>query len=221
MTQNNTFNPSEHLMHLKSKEGTKPYLPVQWRLVWFREQCPEGTIDTEELVVDLDREVSEEIKVWNDSSRRYETVVKHAKGYARYRAVVTDGKGGRASATKSENAASFADFCEKAETGAVGRALAMLGYGTQFTADELDEQHRIVDTPTTEGKSKRAAREQATVDAATLAGFKRDVKASGLASSGEEWSTWKTSVIGPIADGKLTQAHMQQLQAALEQYQAA
>ena len=36
---------------------------------------------------------------------------------------------------------------EKAETKAVGRALAMLGYGTQFAADELDEGERIADTP--------------------------------------------------------------------------
>jgi hypothetical protein len=31
-------------------------------------------------------------------------------------------------------------------SGAIGRALAALGYGTQF-APELDEQHRIVDSP--------------------------------------------------------------------------
>ncbi len=31
-------------------------------------------------------------------------------------------------------------------SGAIGRALAALGYGTQF-APELDEQHRIVDAP--------------------------------------------------------------------------
>ena len=39
-----TFDPNEHLMQLKSKEGPKDYLPVQWRLVWFREQCPQGTV---------------------------------------------------------------------------------------------------------------------------------------------------------------------------------
>ena len=45
-----------------------------------------------------------------------------------------------------EKAASFPDYVEKAETGAIGRALAALGYGTQF-APELNEQHRIVDSP--------------------------------------------------------------------------
>jgi hypothetical protein len=96
--------------------------------------------------VDLDREVEEEVYVWNNEKRRSEKVVKRAKGYARYKAIVTDGKGGRATGTKSENAANFPDFAEKAETGAIGRALAGLGYGTQF-APELNEAHRIVDSP--------------------------------------------------------------------------
>ena len=141
-----SFNPNEHVMQLKSKEGFKDYLPVQWRLVWFRDQCPHGTIDTEELEYDLDREVEAEVFVWNAEKRRSEKVVKRAKGYARYRAVVMDGKGGRATGTKSESAVNFADFGEKAETGSIGRALAALGYGTQF-APELNEEHRIVDSP--------------------------------------------------------------------------
>lgn len=140
------FNPNEHLMQLKSKEGPKDYLPVQWRLVWFREQCPQGTIDTDELEVDLDREVEEEVYVWNSEKRRSEKIVKRSKGYARYKAIVTDGKGGRSTGTKSENAANFPDYIEKAETGAIGRALAGLGYGTQFAPD-LNEAHRIVDSP--------------------------------------------------------------------------
>src|SRR5205823_12336174 len=115
-------------------------------LVWFRELCPQGTIDTEEVEVDLDREMEEEVFVWNAERRRSEKVVKRAKGYARFRATISDGKGGRATGTKSECAASFPDYIEKAETGAIGRALAALGYGTQFAPD-LDEQHRIVDAP--------------------------------------------------------------------------
>lgn len=145
-----TFNPKEHVVQLKSKQGSQDYLPVQWRLVWFREQCPHGTIDTEEVEVDLDREMEVEAFVWNNEKRRSEKVMKHAKGYARFRAIVTDGKGGRATGTKSECAANFPDFIEKAETGSIGRALAALGYGTQF-APELDEQHRIVDAPVERG----------------------------------------------------------------------
>src|SRR5450755_851847 len=140
------FNPNEHVMQLKSKEGSKDYLPVQWRLVWFREQCPEGTIDTEEVCVEMDREMTVEVYVWNNEKRRSEKVQKTAKGYARFRAVVTDGKGARATGTGSECAADFNDFIEKAETKAIGRALAALGYGTQF-APELDEGQRLADSP--------------------------------------------------------------------------
>lgn len=147
MSEEHRFNPNEHLMQIKNRNGTTDYLPVQWRLVWFREQCPQGTIDTQEVIVDLDREVEEEVYVWNNEKRRSEKVIKHARGYARFKTIATDGKGGRATGTKSENAASFPDFVEKAETGSIGRALAALGYGTQFTGDEFDEAHRIVDAP--------------------------------------------------------------------------
>jgi hypothetical protein len=144
--QTHHFNPNEHLIQLKSRQGSQDYLPIQWRIVWFRSSCPQGTIDTEEVEVDLDREVSVEIVAWNAEKRRSEKVIKTAKGYARFRAVVSDGKGARASATGSECAADFNDYVEKAETKAVGRALAALGYGTQF-APEFSEQHRIVDSP--------------------------------------------------------------------------
>jgi hypothetical protein len=141
-----TFNPREHLIQLKSREGSKDYLPVQWRLVWFREQCPQGTIETEIVHMDLDKETEEETFAWNSEKRRSEKVVKSARGIAVVRAVVRDGKGGVATGTKMEKAASFPDWLEKAETGAIGRALAALGYGTQFAPD-LDEAHRIVDAP--------------------------------------------------------------------------
>jgi len=145
MTQTD-FNPNNHLLQLKSKAGSQDYLPVQFRLVWFRKECPNGIIETEEVEVDLDRVIEAESFVWNAEKRRSEKIIKQAKGYARFRAVVTDGKGGKATATGSEAAADFADFIEKAETKAIGRALAMLGYGTQF-APEFNEMPRIVDAP--------------------------------------------------------------------------
>lgn len=141
-----TFNPNEHVIQLKSSQGAKDYLPVQWRLVWFRTICPQGTIETEMLHLDLDRDTEEEAYVWSAEKRRSEKVTKHANGFVIFKATVRDGKGGVATGTKSEKAASFPDFIEKAETGAIGRALAALGYGTQF-APELDEAHRIVDSP--------------------------------------------------------------------------
>jgi hypothetical protein len=98
------------------------------------------------LHLDLDRETEEEIDVWNEEKQVNEKSARRANGFAIFRAVAKDGKGGIGTGTKSEKAASFPDFIEKAETGAIGRALAALGFGTQF-APELDEQHRIVDSP--------------------------------------------------------------------------
>lgn len=141
------FNPNEHLMQIKSRNGSSDYLPVQWRLVWFRSICPNGTIETEVIHLDPDRETEEETYAWNSETRRSEKIVKRSPGFAVFRAVVKDGNGGIAMGTKSEKAASFPDYIEKAETGAIGRALAGLGYGTQFTGDEFDERHRIVDAP--------------------------------------------------------------------------
>jgi hypothetical protein len=147
-----SFNPNERLVQIKTKDGFRDYLPVQWRLVWFREQCPDGVIETEMLHLDLDRETEEEAYVWNEEKKRSEKVIKRANGFAVFRAVVRDGKGGVGTGTKSEKAASFPDFIEKAETGSIGRALAALGYGTQF-APELDEEHRIVDSPVNRSNS--------------------------------------------------------------------
>src|SRR5438445_12941692 len=83
------FDPNEHLLQLKSREGSKDYLPVQWRLVWFRSLCPNGTIDTEEIVVDLDREVTVEAYVWNADKHKTEKVLKTAQGYARCKATIS------------------------------------------------------------------------------------------------------------------------------------
>jgi len=147
LRQPRSFNPNEHLIQIKSNQSVRDYLPVQWRLVWFRSLCPEGTIETEIIHLDLDRDTEEEVFVWNNERQRSEKVVKHAKGLVVFKATVHDGKGCLATGTKMEKAASFNDWLEKAETGAIGRALAALGYGTQFTGDELDEAHRVVDSP--------------------------------------------------------------------------
>lgn len=142
-----SFDIQTAMLNLKQKSGPdKQYLPVQWRLVWFREICKTGTIDTEELAFDLDREIEIEVYEWDSEKRRSVKIKKKAKGYARYRAVIEDGMGGRATGTKDESAVSFPDYGPKAETGAIGRALAGLGFGTQF-AIELDEGERLVDSP--------------------------------------------------------------------------
>lgn len=231
--QQKGFDPNEHVMQLKSKEGSKDYLPVQWRLVWFRTLCPQGTIDTEEMDVDLDREVEAEVYVWNNEKRRSEKVIKRGKGYARYKAIVTDGKGGRATGTKSENAAEFPDYAEKAETGAIGRALAGLGYGTQF-APEFNEAHRIVDSPVersagnSEGVRNEVSHPLANANASASEPVPPSLvekhKASWASAYSiaddqvdERWGKYKVYILGSdIADPDLKAAHLGRINGDIE-----
>ena len=102
--------------------GNKQYLPVPARVQWFRGEHPDWSIITSVYNIDFD------------------------SGYAIMRAEVLD-ESGRiiASGMKAETRKGFGDFIEKAETGAVGRALARAGYGTE---DALDlEGDRIADAP--------------------------------------------------------------------------
>jgi hypothetical protein len=127
------FDPKPHLIQLPRKVKDRQtghyttvyddYLEVKWRLVWFRERSPHGTIETAEVCVDLER------------------------GYARFRCVVSDGQGGTASGYGTETAAGFADYVERAETRALGRALAALGIGTQFVGQDLTEGDHVADAP--------------------------------------------------------------------------
>lgn len=102
----------------------KDYLEVKYRLVWFREEHPDWSIETEFVSI-------------TDTSSTAKATVRDASA----RIISTS--------HKFENAQGFPDFLEKSETGAIGRALALIGYGTQFCADELDEGKRIVDSPVT------------------------------------------------------------------------
>lgn len=115
-----TFDPTKHLIRV---QGGREYLPVAQRLVWFRSAHPDWGIETRIEVLDIDAAV------------------------AVFSATVTNADGKiMARATKMETAKGFADYVEKAETGSIGRALALCGYGTQF-APELEEGERIVDSP--------------------------------------------------------------------------
>lgn len=105
------------LLSLKNKD----YLAVAFRLVWFREIHPDWAIHTELIQISDTHCIA---KAW--------VIDSNAKIIA--------------TAHKKEEKAHFPDFMEKAETGAIGRALATCGFGTQF-APELEEHERIVDTP--------------------------------------------------------------------------
>jgi hypothetical protein len=125
MVAEKKFNPAEHF---RKVQGGRDYLEVKYRLLWWREEHPEGHITTELIHADY-------------SNGYY--VVKATVGWCD-----AQGRDVHATGHKSEAVRDFADALEKAETGAVGRALALLGYGTE-QALELDEDSRVVDGPAT------------------------------------------------------------------------
>jgi hypothetical protein len=118
------------LMNLKGKD----YLPVAQRLVWFRERYPEGSIQTE--IVQDGKKATARATIAVPINNNYVVL---ATGH------------------KIETEDSFPDgHAEKAETGAIGRALAMAGFGTQFEP-EFEEGERIVDAPVETTKSRSNA----------------------------------------------------------------
>ena len=113
------FEPARHLTRISGAD----YLEVKWRLVWLREAHPDAAIATELHHFD--------------------------ERQAIFKATVTIPDGGSATGWGSESPGDFRDFLEKAETKALGRALAALGFGTQFCPD-FDfgaDQQRVVDSP--------------------------------------------------------------------------
>ncbi len=113
------FNPKDKLIKLQGKD----YLEVRWRVVWFREVHPTGAITTE--------------LVMTEPTVIVKAAVHGADGVllaSDYGTAPTAGKGtwtGRS--------------VEKATTAAIGRALALAGFGTQFDAE--DEGDHLADSP--------------------------------------------------------------------------
>lgn len=104
---NQPFDPTQYL----SKFDGRDYLEVKWRVMWLRHEHPEARMTTE-------------IVQHNEES-----------GFALFRAEVEVPGGGKATGWGSETVRDFHDYIEAAETKALGRALAALGYGTQFCSD--------------------------------------------------------------------------------------
>ncbi len=119
MTDPATFDPSRYLSIVNGSD----YLEVKWRLVWLRSEHPDAQIETELITHDGNRAV--------------------------FRARVAVPDGGSATGWGTEDAVNFPNYLEAAETKALGRALAALGFGTQFCPDfEFGaEEGRVVDAP--------------------------------------------------------------------------
>jgi hypothetical protein len=186
----NTFEPAKYLVNLN---GRGEYLEVKWRLLWLRTEHPDAVIETE--------------------------LVRLEERDAVFKARVSIPDGGSATGWGSESAGDFRDFLEKAETKAIGRALAALGYGTQFCHDHefgVGEppvvnvgQMRIVDTPVdlaaSRGRRQAPAAQVASAvaagDPATQRATERQVKfifaiAREAGLDEQELTTWSQELYG-------------------------
>lgn len=135
------FNPKDHII----KIGQKEYMPVNWRVCWFRDTFPQGRIDTEFLSVG-EMIVAKTIVTDNDGNFL-------ASGHATVR-------------DASQREQTWAGrIIEKAETAAIGRALANAGFGTQFT-DE-DEGEHLADSPVERKQAPKAPAKPSTLPPAT------------------------------------------------------
>lgn len=128
------FDPNKYMLKLPKTKKVKmsngqirweqteaDYLPVAARIAWFRREHPDWSIITKMI------ELANKAIVMK-------AVIKNAIG----RIIAT--------ARKRETEIGFPDYIEKAETGAIGRALALCGYGT-LQAPDFDEQERLADLP--------------------------------------------------------------------------
>lgn len=135
------FDPNKYMLKLPKTQKVKmsngqikfqqietDYLPVAARIAWFRREHPDWSIITKTIRL-------------ADKAVIMKAIIKDAKG----RMIAT--------ARKKETEIGFPDYIEKAETGAVGRALALCGYGT-LQAPEFDEGERITDAPVEKGIGK-------------------------------------------------------------------
>ena len=112
---------------IKWEQTESDYLPVAARIAWFRREHPDWSIITK--------------------------TVQLANKAVVMKAIIRDANGRIiATARKKETEVGFGDYIEKAETGAVGRALAMCGYGT-LQAPEFDEEERLADSPIEKAKT--------------------------------------------------------------------
>ncbi len=116
------FNAKEHLSNIKGKY----YLEVKWRIVWFRDTHPDGSI-------------SSEIQNLGDMSWVSATVNDGEK-------ILSTGLATIRTAGAKETTWSGREI-EKAETAAIGRALAHAGFGTQFSHESENEVDHLADSP--------------------------------------------------------------------------
>lgn len=121
------FDPTPYLMELTKKK----YLQVPHRIQWLNHDAPIAEYTS--FTLDIDRI---EFFTYNSPAG------KEVRGcWVQVTATLYDADGKilkRVSEIGSETSSDFADFIEKASTKARGRALAGIGFGTQFAVADFD-----------------------------------------------------------------------------------
>jgi hypothetical protein len=150
MSAETPFEPARYLTRVNGSD----YLEVKWRLVWLRDQHPDATVETE--------------------------LVSHIENTAVFRARVAIPDAGSSTGWGSETAGDFRDYLEKAETKALGRALAALGFGTQFCPDfEFGAAvGRVVDAPVKVANQSRSSASAGRQDTTAVAAIGPDQPAT-------------------------------------------
>ncbi len=170
-----TFDPTQYLSNFDGRD----YLEVKWRVLWLRHEHPDARMTTE--IVQLNEE----------------------GGFALFRAEVEIPGGGKATGWGSETVRDFHDYIEAAETKAMGRALASLGYGTQFcrdfdfTANARPGTNQVVDAPV------KLSEPRTVTTAASFSQKSNGFGGNGNGSSNARQGTFGNSGFASISGGRL------------------
>lgn len=123
------FDPRRYV----TRVGGADYLEVKWRIYWIRTQHPDAIMQTE--------------------------LISHENSVAVFKAFIAIPGRGSATGWGSEGYDDFRDYLEKAETKALGRCAAALGFGTQFTPDFdfAEGQDKVVDAPVRLARQRQLA----------------------------------------------------------------
>lgn len=161
------FKPKDHMLDIQGKD----YLPVAPRVLWARGDHPDWGISTD--------------VVWIGETAYMRATVADCDG----RVLAT----GHKMVNPNRRGPGAQYPVESAETGAIGRALALCGYGT--LAGDLDEGEEIADTPV-ERKGKPKAEP------------KPDTLHDGGAFTAEQVDKWHSSPpVEPVTGSEAHEEH--------------